>query len=160
MGQLSKVSTRIGLRRQRCDAICNKGLGGWAPSAGSGSEPQSQTVFGKYLIEWSSFSSTFYHARKTAQDFDKVDDVVIQFWFQQFIFYRYLFSFIGLKYNSPVVSLLSPLKIYDSRLLESRGILKDFHWISICIALGMFWMNFAILFSQWGNLKLGYNFTV
>ena len=46
-----------------------------APSTGFGAEPQSQTVFGKYLIEWSSFSSTVYHVRKTPTDFEQVDEV-------------------------------------------------------------------------------------
>ena len=52
------------------------------PQAGSGVEPQSQTVFGKYLVEWSSFSSTvYYYVRKTEQDFEQVDDVAILFSF-------------------------------------------------------------------------------
>ena len=38
---------------------------------------QSKAVFRKYFIEWSSFYSTVYHARKTAQDFEQVDNVVI-----------------------------------------------------------------------------------
>ena len=33
--------------------------------------------FGKYLFEWSSFSSTVYLVRKNAQDFEQVDDAVI-----------------------------------------------------------------------------------
>ena len=48
---------------------------------GSGAEPQSQTVFGKYLIELNSFSSTVYHVRKTPIDFEQVDGVVIHFIF-------------------------------------------------------------------------------
>ena len=57
-----------------------KGFGGSkAPSAGSGEKPQSETVFGKYLIEWSLFSSIVYHVRKIAQYFEYVDDVVILF---------------------------------------------------------------------------------
>ena len=67
----SRINTgsRVGSRRHRCDAICNRRPGG------SGAEPQSQTVFAKYLIEWSSFSSTVYHVSKTVQDFEQVDDV-------------------------------------------------------------------------------------
>ena len=64
-------------------AIWDLGGGGIKlPQAGSGVEPQSQTVFEKYLIEWSSFSSTVYYCvRKTEQDFEQVDDVAILFLF-------------------------------------------------------------------------------
>ena len=81
VGQQSKVPTRVGSRRQRCNAICNNGSRGLSSLSRVWTEPQSQTVFGKYLIEWSSFSSTFYHFRKRRKILTrfKVDDVVIQF---------------------------------------------------------------------------------
>ena len=54
-------------------------------SAGSGAEPQSPMVFGKFVVKWSSFSSTDYHVRKTnARDFEQVDDVVIEYIFFKF----------------------------------------------------------------------------
>ena len=47
-------------------------VGPLSPSAGSGAEPQSQTIFGYLLIECSSFSSIVYHIKKLAQDFEKL----------------------------------------------------------------------------------------
>ena len=114
MGQQSKVPTRIGSRHQ-WRSRGSRGV--QALSAGSGAEPQSQTVSGKYLIEWSSVSGVWGGAQvangfwkifdrmelvfinsipcqKTAQDLEQVGDVVIRFQFQQFIFYSYIFSFI------------------------------------------------------------------
>ena len=61
---------------------CNRESGGIKlPQRGSGAELQSRTVFEKYLIEWSSFSSAAYHVKKTAQDLEQVNDVVILFYF-------------------------------------------------------------------------------
>ena len=74
VGQQSKVPTQ-GVNGAMQSAIEDIGLLS-STSAGSWAEPQSQTVFGKYLIEWSSFSSTVYHVRKTAHEFKQIDDVV------------------------------------------------------------------------------------
>ena len=63
---------------QRCVAICNtKGIlkllewDLW--------RSLSHKRFLKCLMEWSLFSSTVYHVRKTLQDLEQVDDVVILF---------------------------------------------------------------------------------
>jgi len=61
-----------------------------------------------------------------AQNFHTVDEVVIQFKFQQFIIYSYLFPVIGLKYNSPIVSLLALIKKLRQPLLEFRVIPTGF----------------------------------
>ena len=71
------------------------------PSAGSGAEPQSQTVLGEYLIKWSSFSSTVYHIRKTAQEFEQVDDVQ----FNSGIYRRRLHAWPAAPYNKVDIKL-------------------------------------------------------
>ena len=77
MGQQLKVPTQVGLRRQQGNAICNRGSESLKlPLRGLRQSP-SHTQFLEILIEWSSFSSTVHHVRKTAQDFEQVDDVVI-----------------------------------------------------------------------------------
>ena len=51
------------------DASINRCINSATQSTiGSGAETQPQMVFGKYLIEWGSFSSAVYYVRKTAQE--------------------------------------------------------------------------------------------
>ena len=122
VGQQPKVPIRVGSRRHRCDAICNRGSGGIKhPQLGQGRSPSRK----RFWKVFDRIELVFINCLPCEKDCTRFWTSLwccdFIFYFNiSIIFYSYIFSFIGLKYITP------PLRSYVSRILESRGTLTGF----------------------------------
>ena len=132
-----KVPTRVGSRRQRCDSVWDRGFGG------SGAEPQLQTFLWKIFDRMElAFIGCLLCQKDCARFWTSwwccnfiLGFILIFHFLWRLYIYRYLFSFIGLKYNSLIKKLGVP----------SFGISWDLNfWIPtmLCCAIKLIWFGF------------------